>query len=438
MGDAILAEDKHDPLFDELVKKDGTQLIAGGATQNSVRVCQWMLQQKGATSYFGSVGKDDYGAKLKAACEKDGVNVQYHIDESAPTGTCATCIVGKGRSLCTKLGAANNYKVAHLEKPDNMKILQQAKVVYSAGFFITVSPESIEKASKHCNAEGKIYCMNLSAPFIMEVPPFKATLMKTMPNIDFLFGNETEALTFAKTEGWVETNIAEIAKKLSQLPKDGDRPRTVVITQGKDPTIVAIKGEVTEYPIIAVPQHKLVDTNGAGDAYVGGFLSGLVQDKDMNYCTRAGAYAASVIVQRSGCTFPATPKFKPPPPPKPLRKPRFGKVEKVRPDGKGLNLVVKVKSVSEVQEGLHEAICGDDTGVVTFRIRGEQSKVCKPDAVLRVQNAKVVMFKGFVRVEVDMWGIMKPASEDSPGGCPSFEIKDGNDISAVEYELAEA
>merc|ERR1712032_1501702 len=141
----------------------------------------------------------------------------------------------------------------------------------------------------------------------------------------------------------------------------------------------------------------------------------------MNYCTRAGAYAASVIVQRSGCTFPATPK-----------------VERIRPEGKGLNLVVKVKSVSEVQEGLHEAICGDDTGVVTFRIRGEQSKVCKPDAVLRVQNAKVVMFKGFVRVEVDMWGIMKPASEDSPGGCPSFEIKDGNDISAVEYELAEA
>merc|ERR1712032_250541 len=311
MGDAILAEDKHDPLFDELVKKDGTQLIAGGATQNSVRVCQWMLQQKGATSYFGSVGKDDYGAKLKAACEKDGVNVQYHIDESAPTGTCATCIVGKGRSLCTKLGAANNYKVAHLEKPDNMKILQQAKVVYSAGFFITVSPESIEKASKHCNAEGKIYCMNLSAPFIMEVPPFKATLMKTMPNIDFLFGNETEALTFAKTEGWVETNIAEIAKKLSQLPKDGSRPRTVVITQGKDPTIIAIKGETTEYPILEIPQDKLVDTNGAGDAYVGGFLSGLVQGKDMEYCTQAGAYAASVIVQRSGCTFPECPKFEP-------------------------------------------------------------------------------------------------------------------------------
>ena len=57
-------------------------------------------------------------------------------------------------------------------------------VVYSAGFFVTVSPGSIEIASSHCSEQGKTYCMNLSAPFIMQVPPFKAVLMKTMPDLD--------------------------------------------------------------------------------------------------------------------------------------------------------------------------------------------------------------------------------------------------------------
>ena len=33
---------------------------------------------------------------------------------------------------------------------------------------------------------------DLSAPFIMQVPPFKAVLMNTMPNFYVLFGNETE------------------------------------------------------------------------------------------------------------------------------------------------------------------------------------------------------------------------------------------------------
>ena len=48
----------------------------------------------------------------------------------------------------------------------------------------------------------------------------------------------------------------------------------------------------------------LVDTNGAGDAFVGGFLSQLVLDKPIAECVRAGHFAARTIIQRSGCTFP--------------------------------------------------------------------------------------------------------------------------------------
>ena len=66
-------------------------------------------------------------------------------------------------------------------------------VVCCTAFFIKVSPEWIMLASSHCNEKAKTYCVNLSAPFIREVPPFKEVLMKTMPNIDVLFGYETEA-----------------------------------------------------------------------------------------------------------------------------------------------------------------------------------------------------------------------------------------------------
>ena len=62
---------------------------------------------------------------------------------------------------------------------------KEGMVLYSAGFFVTVSFESIGIASSHCNEHGKTHCMNLSAPFIMQVPPFKAVLMNTMPNLLF-------------------------------------------------------------------------------------------------------------------------------------------------------------------------------------------------------------------------------------------------------------
>merc|ERR1711935_159264 len=155
-GGIILAEDKHQPVFAEMAAKKDVQYIAGGATQNTIRVAQWMSKTAGTTAYMGCVGKDDNAEKLRAACKADGVNAQY---------------------------------------------MEDASIVYSAGFFITVSPESIEAVSNHTQKSGAIYCLNLSAPFIVQVPPFRACLEKTLPNCDFLFGNETEARAYAEACG---------------------------------------------------------------------------------------------------------------------------------------------------------------------------------------------------------------------------------------------
>merc|ERR1712048_1009369 len=129
---------------------------------------------------------------------------------------------------------------------------------YSAGFFITVSPDAIEAVSNQTAKSGAIYCLNLSAPFIVQVPPFRACLEKTLPNCDFLFGNEAEALAYAEAVGWETTNVEFIATRLSLVPmnvKGGQsRKRTV-------------------HPINKLDAAKIVDTNGAGDAFVGGFLA---------------------------------------------------------------------------------------------------------------------------------------------------------------------
>merc|ERR1712050_341393 len=133
----------------------------------------------------------------------------------------------------------------------------------------------------------------MGAPFLMQVPPFKAFIAAILPMVDFLFCNETEALTWAETEGWETTDIKFIATRISLIPSSKSTHRTVVVTQGKDPTIVAVHGHVTEYPILALPKEKLVDTNGAGDAYVGGFLAALSKGLPIADCCKAGAYSAS-------------------------------------------------------------------------------------------------------------------------------------------------
>ena len=81
LNNAILAGPEHAPLFAEMIANPAAQYIAGGATQNSIRVAQWMLQAPGATVFVGCVGKDANGDKLRQCAEADGVKVPRRGNE---------------------------------------------------------------------------------------------------------------------------------------------------------------------------------------------------------------------------------------------------------------------------------------------------------------------------------------------------------------------
>ena len=111
LNNAILAEPKHLPMYDELVKSHNVQFIAGGAGQNSIRVAQWMLQTPNKTAFFGAISSDKNGQTLESCAKADGVKVCYQVTAGTPTGTCAVLINGGERSLVANLAAANTFNV---------------------------------------------------------------------------------------------------------------------------------------------------------------------------------------------------------------------------------------------------------------------------------------------------------------------------------------
>jgi len=310
-GDIILADEggKHKPLYAKLTKDYPVEYIAGGATHNSIRVAQWMLGAPGSTAFIGCVGTDQFGEQLEKAAKGDGVNVQYFKQSKVETGTCGVLVNSGDRALIANLAAANCYDKAHYDSPAVQELISSTKIVYSAGFPLTTpaGPPTIMAIGKALNESGKTFCMDLSAPFIIQVPPFKAALDAALAHVDFLFGNETEAATYGEVSGWGK-DIGEIALKIAAMPKAcGSRPRCVVFTQGKDPTLVALGGVIYSYEVPVLPKEKLVDTNGAGDAFVGGFLASLAKGADIKSCVTAGNYAARQIIQVSGCKIPSYP-----------------------------------------------------------------------------------------------------------------------------------
>ena len=150
-----MAEDKHLPLYEELVKNYKIQYIAGGSAQNTVRAAQWLLPAK-STVYLGCVGKDAFGKTLFDEATGSGLLVEYLQDPTHATGTCAVLVNGKHRSLVANLSAANHYKIDHLKQPKIQALLEKAKVYYISGFFMTVCPAAILEVAKHSHEKNKV------------------------------------------------------------------------------------------------------------------------------------------------------------------------------------------------------------------------------------------------------------------------------------------
>lgn len=309
-NDAILAEEKHFPIYEEVIKKDGLKTVAGGAAQNTARGAQYILPPQSVV-YFGSVGKDVYADKLNDANKQYGLRTEYQVQEDIATGKCAALINGPHRSLVTDLAAANHFKVDHLEKPENWAIVEKAKFFYIGGFHLTVSPPAIEKLGKHAADNNKVFALNFSAPFIPQF--FKDPLASALPYVDFVIANESEAAAYAETQGLSvdTTDVVAIAKEIAKLPKaNNKRPRTVVFTQGTAPTVTVAYNESTkdfevkQYEVRKLAEDKVTDTNGAGDAFASGFIAALVEGKSIPQAVDVGQWAAALSIQEIGPSFP--------------------------------------------------------------------------------------------------------------------------------------
>ncbi|WP_223279227.1 carbohydrate kinase family protein [Streptomyces sp. SDr-06] len=88
---------------------------------------------------------------------------------------------------------------------------------------------------------------------------------------------------------------------MREILREG-RADTVVATAGADGSHVLTRdGHSTPHHVPAVaPRAPVVDTNGAGDAYVSGFLYGRLTGRDTRECGRLGAVAGA-----HACTAPA-------------------------------------------------------------------------------------------------------------------------------------
>lgn len=76
---------------------------------------------------------------------------------------------------------------------------------------------------------------------------------------------------------------------------------TVIVTNGAKGAVLSVEG--TQYNIGACQSEVLVDPTGAGDVFIGGFLTEYIKSKEPLWCGAVGSAAASLIVESIGPTY---------------------------------------------------------------------------------------------------------------------------------------
>ena len=142
--------------------------------------------------------------------------------------------------------------------------------------------------------------MNLSAPFIPQF--FTKQLQDIFPYTDIIIGNESEAAAWASANGLPDRDLSAIACSIALLPKSNiSNPRIVVFTQGAGQTVMVTSDEPNipkTFPVRPLREDQIVDTNGAGDAFAGGFVGALVAGKSLDDSVLAGHALARACVQQ--------------------------------------------------------------------------------------------------------------------------------------------
>eukprot|EP01064_Diplonema_japonicum_P028500 TRINITY_DN4380_c0_g1_i1.p1 TRINITY_DN4380_c0_g1~~TRINITY_DN4380_c0_g1_i1.p1 ORF type:complete len:469 (+),score=30.77 TRINITY_DN4380_c0_g1_i1:40-1407(+) len=320
---ACVAEPSHEPVFEYLKNSKTAVKIPGGSCLNTLRVSQWLNQIETACTYLGTVGCDDYGSVIRQESQADGLLFPYLAHPTLPTGSCAVLVADKDRTLIANLGASVHFDHRTLE--DNKEVadaIVASDILYCEGFVFNASPQAIFNLALHAFTEKKTFVLNLSAAFVPGL--HKHHWERILPYTNHLFGNSEEAQAYADAMEWEindgdiavaprcvleaqDRKLASIALRLSSSHiADPLNPRTVVITQGARPTILATRGVIKTFATPMITDSEIVDTNGSGDAFVGGYLAMLAHGAGSQECVRYGQRAAREMLKTSGCTLPSS------------------------------------------------------------------------------------------------------------------------------------
>lgn len=260
---------------------------SGGSAANSVIATQAL----GSACYYScKVSADEIGTFFVEDMRRSGVALNDNALASGDhSGRCLVLITPDAeRSMNTYLGISSTLGPEQIDTA----ALQSSRYFYTEGYLS--SSDTGMAAAIACretaDTHGVKTCVSLSDPSMVEF--FGDNLKAILGNgVHTIFCNEEEALTLTGTDR------LDIASK--ELTDMAQQVHITLGAKGSHWTDGKQNKAVAGYPVTAI------DTNGAGDAFAGACLYGLISGMEPAVAARLGNHAAAAVVSQFGARLPS-------------------------------------------------------------------------------------------------------------------------------------
>jgi ribokinase len=262
----------------ETVLATGLQRRPGGKGANQAAAA---ARAGAAVWLIGAVGADPDGAGQIAELDRAGVATAYvRAIEGVPTGAAFISVTPDGENSIIVAAGANS----ELRPEDVTSALASIAAEGAIAVLQSEVPGPVIDAAAHA-------CVQRGTRFVLNNGPVAILHAATLVAADPIVVNEHEASELCGPHPAL--NRRELAREV----RAATGARSVIVTLGADGALLAAAEHDAAIP---APAAHVVDTTGAGDAFVGTLATRLALGDDLGAAASKAVYAATTAVTWPG------------------------------------------------------------------------------------------------------------------------------------------
>lgn len=259
---------------------DGKQLLGGAPLNVALHLRRFGCKALVITA----VGPDDLGKSTLDFLKKEGVDGQVQFNPF-PTGRVQIKIYEQGHSFEIEQGCAWEYLSMPSPVPE-----AQALVFGTMACWKENNRQILQGIMEQCPTKLRVLDLNIRLPYFD-----RFTADWCLFRANFLKISDEELESLVSLFGLQGNSREEHLRALSKFKNIS----TILLTLGAQGAWLLEKNEITRIP--AHPIKKVVDTVGAGDAFLARFLYGYLRGNSPVACLEGAARFAAGVCSLPGC-----------------------------------------------------------------------------------------------------------------------------------------